>query len=306
MPRNYNISHGAALSYILQKLSDLSIMARNIENISLEVVSNIGNLKDGAYVSSDLMVSMNSQKFGQKFLAKGRPYRIGEGRVMRITSGRATSIINLEKVELHEGLLAVVPKGSIFEIIDITGDFNIEMFSYQGFPDEGLFTHCTILNLSTEEWLLAGEYFQLIWHEVNRRRVLVSTIHHLQAALLTDLKAIYNNDSKNQKMSHRETIVHNFIDLVNEYGLKEHSQKFYADRLCITPSYLGAVVKEVSGETVMTWIERNITMHAKSMLKYSDKMVFEIADELNFSGPSVFTKFFKRHTGLTPKEYRRL
>lgn len=281
-------------------------MARNIENLSLEVVSNIGNQKDGAYVSSDLIVSMNSQKIGQKFLAKGRPYRIGEGRVMRITSGRATSIINLEKVELHEGLLAVVPKGSIFEIIDITGDFNIEMFSYQGFPDEGLFTHSAILNLSTEEWLLAGEYFQLIWHEVNRRRVVVSTIHHLQAALLTDLKAIYNNDSKNRKMSHRETILHNFIDLVNKYGLKEHSQKFYADRLCITPSYLGAVVKEVSGETVMTWIERNITMHAKSMLKYSDKMVFEIADELNFSGPSVFTKFFKRHTGLTPKEYRRL
>lgn len=281
-------------------------MARNIENLTLGVVNNIGNLKDGAYVSDNLLVSMNSQKFGQRFLAKGQPYRIGEGRVMRITAGRATSIINLEKVELHEGLLAVVPKGSIFEIIDIDNDFNIEMFSYQDFPDEDLFTHSTILNLSTEEWLLAGEYFQLIWHEVNRRYVVVSTIHHLQAALLTDLKAIYNNDNENRKMSHRETILHDFIDLVNKHGLKEHSQKFYADRLCITPSYLGFVVKQTSGETVMTWIERNITMHAKSMLKYSDKMVFEIADELNFANPSVFTKFFKRHTGLTPKEYRRL
>lgn len=281
-------------------------MAKYIENLTLGVVNNIGDLKEGAYISDDLFVSMNSQKFGRKFLMKGQPYRIGEGRVMRITEGHATSIINLEKVELHEGILVVVPKGSIFEIVDIDNNFNLEVFSYQDFPDENIFSHCSVFNLNTDEWLLSKEYFQLIWHEVNRRQVVLSAINHLQAALLTDLKAIYKKDSSNRKMSRKETILHQFIDLVNEYGLKEHNQKFYADRLCISPSHLGFVVKQASGETVMSWIDRNIIMHAKSMLKYSDKMIFEIADELNFPNPSFFNKFFKRHTGMTPKEYRKL
>lgn len=282
-------------------------MTKDIENLTLGVVNNIEDLKDGAYIGDDLFVSMNSKRFGRRFLVKDQPYRIGEGRVMRITAGHAVSVINLEKLELHGGMLIVVPKGSIFEVVDIDEEFNLEVFSYQDFPDENLFTHCSVFELKTDDWLLSGEYFQLIWHEVNRRQVVLSTIHHLQAAILTGLKAIYNNDSANKKkMSRQEAILHQFIALVNKYGLKEHNQKFYADRLCVTPSHLGFVVKQASGETVMAWINRNIIMHAKSMLKYTDKMVFEIADELNFSNPSFFNKFFKHHTGMTPIEYRNL
>lgn len=282
-------------------------MAKDIENLTLGVVNNIDNLKDGAYISDDLFVSMNSKKFGRRFLVKDRPYRVGEGRVMRVTSGNAVSVINLEKLRLHEGMLIVVPKGSVFEVIDIDDDFNLQVFSYQDFPAENLFTHCSVFDLNTDEWLLAGEYFRLIWREVNRRQVVLSTIHHLQAALLTDLKAIYNKDSENKKRKSRQvTMLHQFIDLVNEYGLKEHNQKFYADRLCVTPSHLGFVVRQVSGETVMTWVNRNIIMHAKSMLKYTDEPVFEIAEDLYFPNPSFFNKFFKRHTGMTPMEYRNM
>lgn len=281
-------------------------MRKDIENLTLGVVNNIGSLREGAYVSDDLFVSMNSREFGRRFLARNQPYRLGEGRVMRVTAGRAVSVINLERVELRRGMIAVVPEGSIFEIDDIDDDFNLEAFSYHNFPAENLFTHCSVFHLEADEWRLAGEYFQLIWHEVNRRQVALPSVHHLQAALLTDLKAIDNKDRDARKMTRQETMLRQFIDLVNEYGLKERNQKFYADRLCVTPSHLGFVIKQASGETVMTWINRNIIMHAKSMLKYSDKMIFEIADELNFPNPSFFNKFFKRHTGMTPKAYRLL
>ncbi len=281
-------------------------MARAIENLTLGVVNDIGNLKEGAYVSDKLFVSMNSKKFGGQFLVKGQPYRVGEGRVMLITAGHASSVINLEKTDLHEGVLAVVPKGSFFEILDFDEDFNLEAFSYQGFPDETLFLHPAVFDLDTDDWLLCNEYFRLIWHEVNRRQVMLSTVNHLQAALLTDLKALYEKTGKERRLNRQEKILREFIDLVNRYGLKEHGQKFYADRLCITPSHLGFIVKQASGETVMSWINRNIIMHAKAMLKYTDKMVFEISDELNFANPSFFDKFFKRHTGMTPTDYRNI
>ena len=37
----------------------------------------------------------------------------------------------------------------------------------------------------------------------------------------------------------------------DEHAAREHAIAFYADRLCLTPNHLGAVIREVSGQTVM-------------------------------------------------------
>ena len=98
--------------------------------------------------------------------------------------------------------------------------------------------------------------------------------------------------------------MHRFTTLVNEHAACEHSIAFYADRLCLTPNYLGAVIREASGQTVMQWIHRYIIQQAKLQLKYSDQPIWQIAESLNFPNPSFFSKFFKRETGMTPAEYR--
>ena len=102
------------------------------------------------------------------------------------------------------------------------------------------------------------------------------------------------------------TILHNFIDLVNQYGTRERKIDFYADRLCVTPNHLGAVIKQASGMTVMQWVNRHTIQLAKVMLRYTDLPVWEIGERLNFANPSFFSKFFRKETGLTPGEYRRV
>lgn len=95
-----------------------------------------------------------------------------------------------------------------------------------------------------------------------------------------------------------------FIRLVNSHGKHERKLSFYADKMCITPRYLGISVKQASGITAKEWIDRAVMTHAKVMLKYSNKLVAEIAYELNFPSVSFFCKYFKLATGLTPQEYR--
>ena len=106
-------------------------------------------------------------------------------------------------------------------------------------------------------------------------------------------------------MSRKEDIFHRFVALINNHAAAEHAISFYADRLCLTPNHLGAVVREVSGQTVMEWIHRYIIQQAKLQLKYSDLPVWQIGEQLNFTNPSFFSKFFRRETGMTPAEYRR-
>ena len=96
-----------------------------------------------------------------------------------------------------------------------------------------------------------------------------------------------------------------FIQLVTEYHDTQRGMAFYAEHLCLTPKYLSKLIKQASGRSAPDWIDAFVILEAKNMLKYSDVPIKEIVYRLHFPNQSVFYKFFKTHTGLTPSEYRR-
>ena len=87
--------------------------------------------------------------------------------------------------------------------------------------------------------------------------------------------------------------------------VRKNCSAFYADRLCLSPRYLSSVIRDVSGRTVVEWVNQAVILEAKVLLKHSDLLTYQIADELHFPNPSFFSKFFKRMTGMTPQEYQR-
>ena len=78
----------------------------------------------------------------------------------------------------------------------------------------------------------------------------------------------------------------------------------YADRLCISPKHMSMVVKKVSGRTASDWIDDYVILQAKQMLRSSSLTIQEVSRELNFSNQSFFGKYFKKHVGMSPSEYR--
>lgn len=83
-----------------------------------------------------------------------------------------------------------------------------------------------------------------------------------------------------------------------------HEVIFYADKLNITSKKLTQIIKANSGKTAIELIHQRLILEAKQLLKHSESPVKEICFSLNFNDPSYFNKFFKKFTGLTPKEYR--
>ncbi len=79
---------------------------------------------------------------------------------------------------------------------------------------------------------------------------------------------------------------------------------FYADKLCLTPKYLSKLIRNATGRSAPEWIDAYVILEAKNMLKYSNATIKEIVFRLNFPNQSVFYKFFKARTGMTPTEYR--
>ena len=79
----------------------------------------------------------------------------------------------------------------------------------------------------------------------------------------------------------------------------------YANELNLHPNYLNSVIKSKTGRTVNDWISKRTLSVAKSLLKNTTYSSKEIAYKLGFSEPTHFSRFFKKHTQLSPNTFRK-
>jgi AraC-like DNA-binding protein len=105
-------------------------------------------------------------------------------------------------------------------------------------------------------------------------------------------------------VTRKENLVMNFTHLVQRQFRKNRTVQAYAEQLHITPKYLTEAVKEITGKTAGEIIDSYVMLEAKMLLDDPVLSIAQISDELHFSNQSFFGKFFKRHTGISPKAYR--
>lgn len=104
--------------------------------------------------------------------------------------------------------------------------------------------------------------------------------------------------------SRKKELYNLFLEKVEAYHKQEREVSFYADKLCVTPKYLSQLVKETSSRTALEVIEEYVITTCKALLSSTTMSVQQIGYEMNFPSQSVFGKYFKRLTGISPKEYR--
>jgi len=74
--------------------------------------------------------------------------------------------------------------------------------------------------------------------------------------------------------------------------------------LHVTPRQLSLAIKTASGRNAMDWIHENTAKIIARELKYSDKTIQEICNELDFVGLQSFGKFCRKNLGMAPREFR--
>jgi AraC family transcriptional activator of pobA len=92
--------------------------------------------------------------------------------------------------------------------------------------------------------------------------------------------------------------------LVDEFFRKERQLGFYAERLGMTIDRLNDHVKRATGVTAGHLVRQRVLSEAKRQLVFTMQPIQDIAAELAFSDPSHFARFFRKHTGTTPHEFR--
>tara|TARA_R110002020_G_scaffold466081_1_gene688229 strand:+ start:321 stop:1115 length:795 start_codon:yes stop_codon:yes gene_type:complete len=116
---------------------------------------------------------------------------------------------------------------------------------------------------------------------------------------------VFSNDFEHRKRSIQTgSLYERYMHLLQEYCMKEREVQFYANQLHITAKYLNAVCKQNSGVTASEWIQRFAKERLEILLQNTDLNISEIADKMEFSSRSFFTRYVKKVLGLSPSEYR--
>ena len=124
--------------------------------------------------------------------------------------------------------------------------------------------------------------------------------------LLLALGGVYKQRGKDDspRYNRNQEIVKELVRVIVQHYKTERNVSFYAEKLHLSPQHLSTTVKKVTGKTLTDILSSFIIRDAQAKLRSTDMTVQEIAYSLNFSDISFFGKYFKRYTGMSPKQYR--
>ncbi|MCL2246498.1 MAG: AraC family transcriptional regulator [Lentimicrobiaceae bacterium] len=231
--------------------------------------------------------------------------------------------LGLKKMMITKNQLCILLQDQIIQTTEISPDFKAGFMVLRRnfFNSQNHF----IETINLHNNLMKQPYFDLLEKEMqeyilifNRiKEKIVDTNHTYRLQIIQSYFQItfYNiyhlivarqNVPEKVNQDNNVILYERYIKMVEEHYRKEHSVKFYADKICLTPKYLSSVIYGVSRKHASDWIHEYIVLEAKALLKSTTMNTKNISEILHFCTPSHFGRFFKRYTGLTPNEYKKI
>ncbi|QSB28114.1 AraC family transcriptional regulator [Flavobacterium sp. CLA17] len=236
-----------------------------------------------------------------------------------ITSGIHIINLGFEEYKTLPCEIIVVPAGQIFSIEDINS--NYQGYICQLHPDILISKYGNRETLHDFDFLkiwgnpkisVPEKDFPFITNLLNRleaeylktETVNLDLIQSYLMALFCEMNINAIKTSKNTAAAH--VISARFRELIYAGIKTNHQVNYYADQLNITPNHLNKSVKSTTGKSAAKWIEETILLEAKYLLFQTTLSISEIAMQVGHEDHSYFSRFFKKHEGITPIQYRKL
>ena len=165
-----------------------------------------------------------------------------------------------------------------------------------------------VMKLSPHDYRICLEDMWKLHERLNETQHLFreEMLGHLLLVHILDLYDIHAKSQAERNISERNgDLLRRFVELLyhKEY-IQNRNLAHYASRLCITPHYLTEVCKKVSGKPATYWIDRFTTHEIARLLLQKEIPLKEIADRMNFSSLSYFSRYVQKQMGVSPSEYR--
>ena len=234
-----------------------------------------------------------------ELLYNGRMLTLQQGDLMIYSPGVQVRIINGSK-NYHSACL-IIDEQAALEIPSVR---NVVHTAYQPIAELGR----PVIHLDEQQ---AAHFWQhmleIIRYQHSRHRYLKEALRTLFTQFVLDLMdAMAQNIGPGQVSERTTELFVAFMRLLNTHFIGHHDIGFYADQLHITTIHLSRIVRQVTGRTVVDYINQMLLMEASWLLQTTDLSIAAISERLHFADQSSFGRFFTRMKGISPKQYRML
>lgn len=244
------------------------------------------------------------------------PLRVDVTSVILLDEGHSRLRIDMMEYVAVAPAMIVIAADSVYQAIEVSDDMRVRaavmsksfverLFGGYESPNLGALVKANPVVELGAQVAVVRTYFGLLADVVRapHRPFKLESARHLMMSMLYGYlhgrsAAVVSVESRSERMYAR------FCDLLRRHCRHSREVSFYAAQLGITPKYLSLIVKAESGLTAGECIDDWVITECKALLSSTSLSVGVIASRLNFPSQSVFGKYFKRVTGLSPKEYR--
>ncbi|MDB4924142.1 AraC family transcriptional regulator [Mucilaginibacter sp.] len=290
-------------------------MSKRIAQLSL---SKFADLYADKLIGPDFFITNEKQLLG----LSEYPYR-SDGYIIGIcTRGKAEVEVNLQVYQARAGAMLLATPFHILRIYNSSDDFLcrfivfskafltennvnshfLESFSY--FKSESL----PVIYPDHQDAKMLLEVYLLIQQKLEREehpyRQEIS--RSILTTLLYEVEFIYEKQHVilKSKQNRKQELNLLFQNLIFRHYKEHRNVQFYADALFVSSKHLTETIKEVTGRTSGEWIEDAVILEAKVLLRNHEISIAQVAENIHFPDQSSFGKYFKKHTGLSPSDYR--
>ncbi|NDV80971.1 AraC family transcriptional regulator [Bacteroides sp. 51] len=251
----------------------------------------------------------------------GRQVKMINGALMFCSSGEADITIDLEKYHIIPNTNIIILPGSVLSLTSASKNFTVHYFAYSDemmrlasfrlepafigrLKEISCYTHT---NPGVIEAILALIKFGTSVYADKENRFKNNIAQNLLQIFFL------NTYDKMQRFfpqhelggsTRKGQLFKKFIWEVRAHCAKQRDVSFYAEHLCISTRYLSAICQEIAKCPAKEIIDKFLILEIKLTLQTTNLSLKEVAEYYRFPDQSFFGRYFKKHTGISPKEYR--
>ena len=238
-----------------------------------------------------------------------------------VTKGRVRVKVDDVKIELVEGMSTFAVAGQRVRILETSSDFDSYLHILSNRVGNMIFMKkgmAIYTELRKNPVHVRSEYAMRL--SLDTAELIKDVMEHPQAENFLDIciGLVANNlrlvspenlwdpeEEEGMPERRHDQIMKRFTALLEKFYKRERTVQFYADQLYVTPKYLSACTKNLTGHTAMWWINSYVLRDVTNLLVHSNLSIKTIASEMGFEDQMLFGKYFSRQMGMSPSAYRR-
>jgi len=233
--------------------------------------------------------------------------------------GHVSAEYNMKKVEFGAGEVAMVMPNHIMTVYSSSEDYLATLLVISGEFLEWMtkrITHMTFYvynginstKFTKEQLDTILAYFRLLDSMSKLDHPARETMLATQISIGTHMidQILADNEKKGFSFkADKNPLLIKFYNAIMEHYRESREVQFYANLMCMSAKHFGTVIRDSTGLKAGEWIERYVILQAKTILRQRpDMSIQQVSAHMGFTEQASFCRYFKKHTGISPSEYR--